>query len=110
MIAEAHKFSLKTLRRSCIWAAVAVILLGAQFGLAAHQLEHHLHPDIAAIADDCIACQFASVLSDGPSASAFIMPIGIDLGTLVPGTHVRLELQGSPAGFRSRAPPHSVSV
>ncbi len=110
MNAEANIFSLKTLRRSCIWAAIAAVLLTAQIGLAVHQLEHRLHPDIAAIADDCTACQFSSALSDGPPANAVIMPIGIDLGTLAPGSHVLLGLRKSPAGFHSRAPPYTVSV
>ena len=110
MTANANTFILKTLRRSCVWTAVAVMLLAAQFGLAVHQLEHRLHPDIATIADDCIACQFASTLSDGPSVDAAVMPIDIDLGTLVPGTHLFLRPQQLQSGFRSRAPPNVVSV
>ena len=110
MMVNANKFGLHTLRRSFVWAAIVTVLLTAQFGLAVHQLEHRLHPDIAAIADDCIACQFASSLSDGPPVSFVAMPIGVDLGTLVPGTHILLRPQESHSGFQSRAPPHSVSA
>ena len=102
--------SLQSLRSSLFWAVIAAVALVAQLGLAAHQLEHRLHPDVAAIAEDCIACQFSSTMVDGPTSSVVPMPIGIELGSIAPAGHALLWWEEFPNSFRARAPPSSVSV
>lgn len=102
--------SLQSLRRSFFWAVVAAVAVVAQFGLAVHQLEHRFHPDIASIAEDCIACQFSSAMVGGPTSSAAPTPIGIELGSIVPTERVLLWWEDSPNSFHSRAPPSPVSV
>jgi hypothetical protein len=101
---------LLALRRSVFWTAFVSLVLVAQFSLAVHQTDHHLHPDIAAIADDCIACQFVSAIVGGPSTSAALPPIGLELGAISPRGQDVLHLEDSPSDFQSRAPPPSVSA
>jgi len=101
---------LQRLRRSLLWTVLASLLLTAQFALAAHQFDHHVHPDISAVADDCVACQFSSQLSDGPSSAELPVTYGIDLGVIAPISFQIPQNTFVHTGFLSRAPPHSVSV
>lgn len=102
--------SLQALRRSLFWAVVAAVALVAQFGLAIHQLEHRFHPDVAAVAEDCIACQFSSTMAEGPSSNAAPIPLDVELGSIVPVGQFLPRQEDSPSNFHSRAPPSSVSV
>lgn len=102
--------SLKSLHRSPFWTVMAVAALLAQFAFVAHQLEHHVHDDVDAAAEDCIACKASSIIVDGPTTNTAPMPIGIELGSIIPIGFALSSREGAPNKFQSRAPPKSISV
>jgi len=102
--------SLQSLRRSLLWVVIAFAAIAGQLGLSVHQLEHSSHPDIAAIAEDCIACQFSAEIIGGPTSSAGPTLLGVELGSITPQGQEILQQEELLTGFQSRAPPPPVSV
>ena len=101
--------SLKFLRRSHLWTAFVVAALLTHFAFVVHQIEHFVHVDEAATAEECIACQLSSFTVDGPDANAAI-PFEIELGSVALVGH-DLSLQREQLKkFQSRAPPTSISA
>ena len=100
---------LRTIKKSGLWSFVIAVLMAAQFALAFHSLEHKFNPD-AAPGDECALCQVASTMALGPTAELVAAPVrlvfvGVDVVVLDAPREA-----ASPAGFRSRAPPLSLSV
>jgi hypothetical protein len=96
-------------RKPWLWSLVVSLLLAAQVALGVHQLEHRLNPDLVT-SDDCALCHFASAATAGPEPQIIVPP------TLTMVERIEFTLPTLPliardvAGFRSRAPPVSVSV
>ncbi len=95
--------------RNRLWSFVVALLLAAQVALGIHQLEHRLHPELSA-SNECSLCQFASAMLDGPQAPAIVVPTFAFIERLESIPEATPTLGNAVAGFRSRAPPISVSV
>ena len=101
---------LRTLKKSSLWSFAVAILMAAQLALTFHHLQHKMNPDVTAQGEDCAVCQVASTMAPGPAAQP-VMPPAINALLLRfsciaagPGQAAVV------AGFRSRAPPISVSA
>jgi hypothetical protein len=97
------------IKKSGFWSAMIALLMAAQLGLAFHSLEHKFNAGTLQ-GDDCALCQVASTMAPGPTAEPIAAP---NFYVLVTNDTVAVSLprvSASPAGFRSRAPPHIVSV
>ena len=104
----ARKLTLKSPRRWMsprLWALVVGLFIAAQLGLALHQSQHHLRPDVVA-ADECALCQVATGMAP-PATPLLILPVFILLAIIsAPPIAVRVPVRAR-SPFRSRAPPVS---
>ncbi len=96
-------------RRPWLWSLVVSMLLAAQVALGVHQLEHRLNPDIVTT-DECALCHFASASTAGPEPQAVVPPTLNVVEYVEPAAQTLPLTARRVAGFRSRAPPTSLSV
>lgn len=90
-----------------VWALVAGLLIAAQFGLALHQAQHHMRPDVVA-GDDCALCQMTAGMATGPAAPLLVLPVFILLAVVsIPAAAAPVRARVT-SPFRSRAPPVSL--
>lgn len=95
--------------RGWLWSFLVALLLAAQVGLGVHQLQHRLNSDAVA-SDDCKLCQFASHVTTGPEPIVILPPTLIVAEVLTLPTQDFFAVERPVAGFRSRAPPHAISI
>jgi len=100
---------LKSIKHSRLWSFAIALLMAAQVALALHSLHHQIKPDALVAGEHCTLCQVASTLAPPPVVLA-VIPVGEAIA--VADEIVPLErLTAAPAAaFRSRAPPHPLSV
>jgi hypothetical protein len=100
---------LRRLKQSGLWSVLVALLMAAQLALAFHGVEHKIHPGLLQ-GDECALCQVASTMAPAPTAEPVAAP-SLYASILVDSIVKALpRVSASPAGFRSRAPPSSVSV
>ena len=102
--------SLRQIKQSSLWSFVIALLVAAQFALAVHTLEHKFNPDLAAQGEECALCQVASTMAPGPATEPLATPNFYVFVSVLAFISPLPCAVASPAGFRSRAPPLSVSV
>jgi len=100
---------LRTIKRSGFWSWAIAILMAAQFALAFHSFEHKFNPASTWHGEECALCHVAStttpepsVVLQGPTSHVVERIVAVVAPLAIPAAAV--------AGFRSRAPPLSVSV
>lgn len=86
------------------------LFLAIQAFLFAHQLEHGLRPDLAGPSDECVLCQATANLLPAPEPAVVTVPVAIVHVAAVPAATRTATLRAFVTGFRSRAPPHHVSI
>jgi hypothetical protein len=86
------------------------LFLAIQAFLFAHQLEHGLRPDLAGPSDECVLCQATANLLPAPEPAVVTVPVTVVHVAVVPAAAQTATPRTFVAGFRSRAPPRSVSI
>ena len=100
---------LRSLKRSGFWAFAIALLMSAQLGLALHSFEHKFRPDALAATDNCALCQVAATMAPAPDVT--IAAPAFQAFAVVHHTLQPVPLSAAiVTGFRSRAPPVSVSI
>ena len=100
---------LRTIKRSGFWSLAIAILMAAQFALAFHSFEHKFNPASTWHCEECALCHVASTAAPEPTV-VLQAPTSNAIDRVVAVTASQIILAVAVAGFRSRAPPLSVSV
>ena len=100
--------TVRAVRRADLWSFVVSLMLLAQLALAAHGLNHRVHPEAARLGGNCALCQFTSNMAPAPEPD-ILAPPRLSVGEYIAAAEQTPPRQSrSTSGFRSPAPPPSV--
>ncbi len=96
-------------RQGRLWSLLVALMLVAQIGLGIHQLHHRINPD-AVVSDDCALCHFAANMAVGAGPAIITPPVLVVAEVTAHPAHIIVQPVRIVAGFKSRAPPFSISA